>query len=319
MSVEENKFKNSMELFESKDVVKICAPMVRYSSLPFRLLVRKYGCDLAYTPMIIADSFVKSEKARANDFVTNLNDRPLVVQFAANDASVFAEASAFVINYADGVDLNCGCPQRWAMRDGYGCCLLKKPELMEDIVKTLKNRIHRRDFSISVKIRLLHDLGKTIEICRRMERIGCSWITVHARTPDQKHQPANWDPLKDIVDSLKIPVVANGDIKSMNDVTKVVNVTGVKGVMSARGLLGNPALYNGCERTPKECVQDWVNLAAKYSVTGQRFHNHLIYMLEKSLTKDDRKFFNCMTSTTDVLDFLEDNFGVSRKYDLITF
>ncbi|KAG7157502.1 tRNA-dihydrouridine(20a/20b) synthase [NAD(P)+]-like 3 [Homarus americanus] len=75
-------------------------PMVRYSKLAFRSLVRKYECDLCFTPMIISDCFIQSIRARHSDFTTCKEDALLVVQFS---------------NYCDGVDLNCGCPQRWAM------------------------------------------------------------------------------------------------------------------------------------------------------------------------------------------------------------
>ena len=69
--------------------IKICAPMVRYSKLPFRMLVRLYDCDIAYTPMIMADSFSSSEAARNNEFTTNSTDRPLIVQFASNNVDDF--------------------------------------------------------------------------------------------------------------------------------------------------------------------------------------------------------------------------------------
>jgi tRNA-dihydrouridine synthase 4 len=82
---------NLFELFDRKksenDFVKICAPMVRYSKLSFRRLVRKYGCDLAFTPMILADTFVASAKARDVEFTSCPSDRPLVVQFAASKVS----------------------------------------------------------------------------------------------------------------------------------------------------------------------------------------------------------------------------------------
>ena len=106
-----------MEFFDGlKDkngVVKICAPMVRYSKLPFRLLVREFGCDLAFSPMIMAESFAVSQKARLNEFTTNKNDRPLIVQFASNEVGQFVESAKIVSNSCDGVDLNCGCPQGW--------------------------------------------------------------------------------------------------------------------------------------------------------------------------------------------------------------
>lgn len=119
-------FDSPLELFNKKKYVSICAPMVRYSKLGFRMLVRKYGCDLACTPMIMADSFVQSKKARDSEFTTNHSDRPLVVQFASNNAKDFADAVELVAPYVpfiskcfilvhrfcDAVDLNCGCPQR---------------------------------------------------------------------------------------------------------------------------------------------------------------------------------------------------------------
>ena len=83
--------------------VRICAPMVRYSKLPFRMLVRLYDCDIAYTPMIMADSFSSSANARDNEFTTNSDDRPLIVQFAANKVDdfvkyVFADFYQFIIS-----------------------------------------------------------------------------------------------------------------------------------------------------------------------------------------------------------------------------
>eukprot|EP00091_Calanus_sinicus_P011798 TRINITY_DN2661_c1_g1_i1.p1 TRINITY_DN2661_c1_g1~~TRINITY_DN2661_c1_g1_i1.p1 ORF type:complete len:112 (+),score=11.23 TRINITY_DN2661_c1_g1_i1:136-471(+) len=79
-----------MEVFEEGTPVKICAPMVRYSKLAFRNLVRLYDCDLAFSPMILADSFYLSQKARDNEFTTNEEDKPLIVQFAANKAEYFS-------------------------------------------------------------------------------------------------------------------------------------------------------------------------------------------------------------------------------------
>lgn len=114
-----------LQLFATKPLVTVCAPMVRYSKLAFRTLVRRHGVDVAFTPMIIADCFVRSRAARDVEFTTHAQDRPLVVQFAANDAEVFSAAVEYVAPHADGVDLNCGCPQRWAMSEGLGSQLLR--------------------------------------------------------------------------------------------------------------------------------------------------------------------------------------------------
>jgi tRNA-dihydrouridine synthase 4 len=84
--------------------------------LQFRELIRKYDCDLCYTPMIMADSFNKSQKARDCEFTTNKYDRPLIVQFASNNPDDLATCTRFVQPYCDGIELNCGCPQRWAIQ-----------------------------------------------------------------------------------------------------------------------------------------------------------------------------------------------------------
>jgi tRNA-dihydrouridine synthase 4 len=153
---------------ENEKVVKICAPMVRYSKLPFRMLVREFGCDLAFTPMILADAFSASEACRNNEFTTNREDRPLIVQFAANKADDFVSAAKLVSPYSDGVDLNCGCPQRWAIQEGIGACLINKPEFIKDLVRRTKSECSRDDesFSVSVKIRIHDNIERTVDLCR---------------------------------------------------------------------------------------------------------------------------------------------------------
>ncbi|KAJ8301245.1 hypothetical protein KUTeg_020232, partial [Tegillarca granosa] len=264
-------WKKPLELFENGNIVKICAPMVRYSKLPFRMLVRKYNCDLAFTPMIVSNSFISSIKARDNEFTTCKEDRPLIVQFAADNAKDFADAAEIISPFADGVDLNCGCPQRWALQEGYGAALIKKPEL-------------------------------------RAEHAGVSWITIHGRTKEQRSQPVNLEAIKIVKENTNIPIIANGDIKSVGDICMVQQETRVDGVMTARGLLQNPAMFAGYADTPLECVRDWVDMSILYGLPYQFFHNHLIYMLEKILPRLERRVFNALASTSAVVDYLRENY-----------
>ncbi|XP_066525265.1 B-cell receptor-associated protein 29-like isoform X2 [Hoplias malabaricus] len=220
-----------MDLFNKDRVVTVCAPMVRYSKLSFRSLVRRYGCDICFTPMIIAADFMRSVKARDSELTTNSSDRPLVVQFAAKDAQTLADAACVVAPFSDGVDLNCGCPQRWAMAEGYGACLTNKPQLVKDMVRGVRNQIQSPDYAVSIKIRIHKDIRKTVDLCQKAEAAGVSWITVHGRTVDERHQPVHYDAIKTIKESLSIPVVANGDIKSPGDVESVCRLTGVDGAL----------------------------------------------------------------------------------------
>lgn len=299
-----------VQILEQKDV-KVSAPMVRYSKLAFRTLVRKYGVDLAFTPMIISESFLNSSEARDSDFTTNAGDRPLVVQFAAKNAVELSNATEMIVPFADGVDLNCGCPQRWAMAEGYGACLLRKPELISDMVRQAKNRIPDSRFTLSIKIRIHDNIRKTVDLCRKVESASLSFITVHGRTPKQRCEPANYEAIKTIRESLHIPVIANGDVKSLSDAERVLQETGVNGVMAARGLLQNPALYAGFVTTPLSCVSDWLAISFKLGVTFPVFQHHIHEMTEKVLTKPERHHLNSLQTHIAVLNYFKETYSIS--------
>ncbi|XP_049284445.1 tRNA-dihydrouridine(20a/20b) synthase [NAD(P)+]-like isoform X1 [Anopheles funestus] len=274
---------------ERNTFLKICAPMVRYSKLEFRSLVRTYGTDLAFTSMIMADSFCKSEKARLNEFTTNEDDTPLIAQFAANNTIDFLSASEMVYPYVDGVDLNCGCPQRWAMAEGYGSALLKTPELIADMLGTVRRNMPS-SFSVSVKVRLLSSTSHkhTVDMCRQLESAGITFITVHGRTAAEMTKvPVHREALLEIKQSLAIPMVANGDIFTLDDAEQMYTQTNCDGVMTARGILNNPALFSGHKSTPVECVKRWLNICqqADTDITYQCMHHHFSFMTESLLNK----------------------------------
>ncbi|XP_066962681.1 tRNA-dihydrouridine(20a/20b) synthase [NAD(P)+]-like isoform X5 [Macrobrachium rosenbergii] len=308
--MEEGSYLKPLELFRNKELVTVCAPMVRYSKLAFRSLVRKYGCDLCFTPMIISNSFIQSVRARHSDFTTCKEDRPLIVQFAANNSEELADASRLVAPYCDGVDLNCGCPQRWAMAEGYGACLIHKPELVADMIRQTRNLVTDPDFTVSIKIRIHEDYRKTVEFARQMEAAGVSFITVHGRTQEQRTEPVCLEAIREIKSAVNIPVVANGDVRTMEDALRIQEGTGVNGVMSARGILENPAMYAGYDSTPIECVKDWVSIALSTGTHFSCFHHHLIYMLNKSLTRADKKYFNVLGSIPGVLNYLNEKYMI---------
>ncbi|VEN62272.1 unnamed protein product [Callosobruchus maculatus] len=331
-----------VDLFECKKLVKICAPMVRYSKLQFRNLVKLYGCDLTFTPMILADSFCQSEKARQNEFTTNLMDTPLVVQFAANTVHDFVGAAHLVSPYCNGVDLNCGCPQRWARDLGIGCEILKEPQKVFDIVRQCRNQI-QKPLSVSVKMRLLANSKETVEIARQLERCGVSFVTVHARVPSQSVGPINKTDLALIKDALCIPVVGNGGITTLDEAVQLQDETGCDGVMVANGILTNPAIFSNNPVTLQECIQDWVDICYNstittsnynkissssvrsiderpYDLTFQCFHHHLVFMLEKHLTRRQRQVFNNLKHFKEVAEFLVMHFDTKpRLYEFEKF
>ncbi|XP_030747739.1 tRNA-dihydrouridine(20a/20b) synthase [NAD(P)+]-like [Sitophilus oryzae] len=324
---------NILELFESKDLVKICAPMVRYSKLQFRNLVRQYDCDLVFTPMILADSICKSSKARNNEFTTNLMDTPLVVQFAANEIHDFVGASYLVAPYCDGVDLNCGCPQRWAKEMKLGCEMLKNPQIVYDLVRQCRNTIPK-PFTVSVKTRILKDLKRSVEIARQLEHSGVSFLTIHSRYPEDNCGPINQEALKNICESVQVPVVGNGGLTTLEECYELKTKTGIKGVMVANGILTNPELFSGSNKTSLQCIQKWLDICYNstltsteynsteyygtihekpHNLTFQCFHHHLVFMLEKVLTRKQRRVFNNFKCFKHVLIFLNEHLGIKPQ------
>lgn len=178
-----------------------------------------------------------------------------------------------------------------------------------------------------------------MDLCQKAESAGVSWITVHGRTSEERHQPVHYDAIRTIKDSVSVPVIANGDIKYLHDVQSTYQLTGVdgkfdlnsfqlfvinmlfcfvtslfhflflQGVMVARGLLANPAMFAGYEDTPLKCIWDWVDISIEQGTPFTCFHRHLIYMMERVSSQPERKVFNSLSSTSAVIDYLENTYG----------
>ncbi|WWD17345.1 hypothetical protein CI109_101786 [Kwoniella shandongensis] len=238
----------------------------------------------------------------------------LIAQFASPNPTSLADAAELISPYVDGLDLNCGCPQRWAYNEGIGCALLRKPELVRDMVRCVKDRMGW-DWPVSIKIRVDPDLKLTDQLVRTALQANISHLTIHGRT---RHQPST-DPvslegIKFAVECAKgeVPCVANGDLWELEDARRMREVTGVEGVMAARGLLANPALFAGYKVTPSHCISQFINLSLDYGLIFPLFHRHLAYMLESHLVRSEKVWFNSMTSTVGAVDWIASR-GVDIK------
>jgi len=222
----------------------VCAPMVEQSDLPFRLLLRKHGVPLCYTPMIHSREFLRKPQKRSNMFQTCPEDRPLIAQFCANDPDILLQATKIVENDVDAVDLNFGCPQSIARRGNYGAFLLNQVDLMCSLISILHKNLK---VPVTCKIRILPDEEDTMKMVHRLADAGISILTVHGRTKEENKQlvrHCNWKIIKRIKDELNIPVFANGGAETIEDADECMKMTGVDAYMAAESLLSDPLMFD---------------------------------------------------------------------------
>lgn len=262
----------------------VVAPMVDGSELAFRELCRRYGAQLAYTPMLHSKFFANDRKYRAEYFTTNEHDRPVVAQFCANNPETFVAAARHLQHQVDAVDLNLGCPQGIARRGHYGSFLQDEWELLHRIVSTA---VRELDVPVWVKIRVFDDKKRTVDYAQMLESAGASVIAVHGRTREQKGRdvpPADWGIIKAVREAVSVPVIANGNVRCLSDANRAISETGAAAVMSAWALLDNPATFFG-DKAPSrlQLAREYIDLADRYKTPFRMVRLHLYKILRSRL------------------------------------
>lgn len=244
---------------------------------------RKYGAELCYTPMFHSRLFSENPQYRALQFTTNQYDRPLIVQFCGDNPETMLKAAKFVEDQCDAVDVNLGCPQNIAKKGHYGSYLQDEWELIESIVKTLHEGLK---VPVTCKIRVFPDVEKTVKYAKMIEAAGAQLLTVHGRLREQKgHNTglADWSQIKRVVEAVKIPVIANGNILSLGDCDRCIKETGAVGVMSAEAHLYNPALFSDKIIPVWEMVREYLEIAKDHPAPISFVRGHLFKLFRKCL------------------------------------
>lgn len=296
--------------------VTVAGPMVRYLKLPFRETCRHFGTDIVYTPMILAREFVRNEIARLSDFTTNRNDQCVVVQVGVNNVNDLLRFCEMIHPYVDGVGINCGCPIRDQVREGIGAALMLEPELVADMVRAVKEK-YGDSLCIETKIRIHWNLEETVRFAKGVEAAGVDYITVHGRTKNTRSLvPVNLEGIRVVKEAVSVPVIANGDCFTMTSFNDIVAATGVDGVMSARGVLANPALFAGYDECPWMAVEVFLDYAFAYGLNLLLVMHHFGQMVEKRLPKRMTKELYAIKMTVDFIDWVDRYFILKRRGDV---
>ena len=225
----------------------VLAPMAGICDSAYRRIVKSMGCGLIETEMVSTRAVMHlNRKTREMLHMTDY-ERPIAQQIFGSDSESFKIAAEYIYENMSPeiIDINMGCPvTKVAVKSGAGSALLKNPDKIEDIIKTVVNTV---PIPVTAKIRSGWDENYALEIAKIIEDSGASAVTVHPRTRHQRYDvPADWSIIKEIKEELSIPVIGNGDIRTCYDAKAMLDFTDCDAVMIGRGILGNPWIVKQC-------------------------------------------------------------------------
>lgn len=237
----------------------VLAPLAGYTNRVYRTMMKEMGAGLVFSEMISAKGILYENDKTIELMADDPAEHPLAIQLFGGEIADMVEAARYVDEktHADIIDINMGCPVRKVLKSGSGSALIQDIFYAEEMVRAIVQAVKK---PVSVKIRAGWDHRHIVagKLALALERAGASLLTIHGRTKSDLYGgKVNLDWIKEVKDAVKIPVIGNGDIKSLEDALHMIEVTGVDAVMIGRGSLGNPwliqeiaAYYNNTPFSP---------------------------------------------------------------------
>jgi len=228
------------------DFPVMLAPMAGYTDTVMRALARRYHCGMAFTEVTSAEGIVRGSKPSFHILDTFPGEQPIAAHIYGSNPDTLAQAALIIEKTGrfQAIDLNCGCPVSKIVAKGAGAAMMKHPDKIVNIVRTLKQTV---SLPVTVKTRLglAPNHMNISEIAQAVEESGGDAITIHARFAAGRHTgPADWPALAKIKSERSIPVIGNGGIMSSGDALRMIAETGVDGVMIGKAAIGNPWIFH---------------------------------------------------------------------------
>ncbi len=221
----------------------ILAPMAGVTDLPFRIIVEKFKPGLVCTEMVSSKALFFGDEKTKQLLKRDGEDLPVSMQIFGSDPETMGFASKYVSELADIVDINMGCPAPKVVKNGDGSKLLLDLDKAEEIIKSV---VKNSTKPVTLKFRKGWNNENIVacELAQIAEKCGVSAITIHGRTREEYYSgKADLDIIKKVKESVKIPVIGNGDIIDEESAKKMFEYTGVDGIMIGRGAIGNPWIF----------------------------------------------------------------------------
>ena len=222
----------------------VLAPMAGVTDLPFRTLCKEQGAGLICMEMVSAKAISFHNKNTEALMEINPSEHPVSLQLFGSEPELMAEVAKSIEERPfDILDINMGCPVPKVVNNGEGSALLKKTDLIVEIVKKVSSAI-KKPLTVKVRIGFENEPVDIVEIAKRVEDAGAAAIAVHGRTRQQYYSGvADWDAIRRVKEAVSIPVIGNGDVDSPKKAEALIKETGCDAVMIGRAVRGNPWIF----------------------------------------------------------------------------
>ena len=259
------------------------APMEDVTDIGFRHLCKRFGAAMVYTEFVSAEALVRSVKSTVSKLTISGEERPVGIQIYGRDVPQMVEAAQIVENEAhpDIIDLNFGCPVKKVASKGAGAGMLRNIPLLLDITREVVKAVKT---PVTVKTRLGWDSENLIitDLAEQLQDCGIQALTIHGRTRSQMYTgEADWTLIGEVKTNprIHIPIIGNGDIRSLDEAEAAFNRYGVDAVMIGRATFGQPWIFSRQQLTIDE----------KIDILKEQLLINIDRISEMKGTKDDTK------------------------------